>query len=105
KPVLSGGARRPAPVACPPPSLEAPAVARSLRLIVNPAAGGGGAVAIAAAAAAELDALGADYETTPSASLGHARELATAAVAGGAVAVAVGGDGMAGALAGAVAGA
>jgi diacylglycerol kinase family enzyme len=80
-------------------------VARSLRLIVNPAAGGGRSLRTAAAAAAELAALGADFEVTRSRSLGHARELAAAAVAGGAVAVAVGGDGMAGALAAAVAGA
>jgi diacylglycerol kinase (ATP) len=80
-------------------------VARSLRLIVNPAAGGGRAVPAAAAAAAELDALGASYQVTQSRSLSHARELAAAAAAAGAVAVAVGGDGLAGALAGAVAGA
>jgi diacylglycerol kinase (ATP) len=80
-------------------------VARSLRLIVNPAAGGGRSLRTAAAAAAELAALGAAFEVTRSRSLGHARELAAAAVAGGAVAVAVGGDGMAGALAAAVAGA
>jgi diacylglycerol kinase (ATP) len=80
-------------------------VARSLRLIVNPAAGGGRSLRVAAAAAAELAALGAAFEVTRSRSLGHARELAAAAVAGGAVAVAVGGDGMAGALAAAVAGA
>ena len=77
---------------------------RSLCLIVNPAAGGGSAMATAAAAAAELDALGASYQLMPSQSLGHAQELARAAVAAGAVAVAVGGDGMAGALAAAVAG-
>jgi diacylglycerol kinase (ATP) len=79
-------------------------VTRSLCLIVNPAAGGGSAMATAAAAAAELDALGAGYQLMPSQSLGHAQELARAAVAAGAVAVAVGGDGMAGALAAAVAG-
>ena len=77
----------------------------SFHLIVNPAAGGGRAVATATAAAAELDALGAGYELMPSQSLRHAQELARAAVARGAVAVAVGGDGMAGALAAAVAGA
>jgi diacylglycerol kinase (ATP) len=80
-------------------------VARSLRLIVNPAAGGGRSQQIAKEAAAELAALGVSYEMTRSRSLGHARELAAAAVAQGAVAVAVGGDGMAGALAAAVAGA
>jgi diacylglycerol kinase (ATP) len=79
-------------------------VTRSLRLIVNPAAGGGRARPAAAAAAAELAALGVSYQVTQSRSLGHARELAAAAAAAGAVPVAVGGDGMAGAVAGAVAG-
>jgi diacylglycerol kinase family enzyme len=80
-------------------------VAGSLRLIVNPAAGGGRGLRTAAEAAAELDRLAAGCRVTRSASLGHARELAVAAVADGEVPVAVGGDGMAGALAGAVVGA
>jgi diacylglycerol kinase family enzyme len=79
-------------------------VARSLCLIVNPAAGGGRALKSAAEAAGVLDALGLRHQVTRSASLAHARELAATAVDGGHVAVAVGGDGMAGAVAAAVAG-
>ena len=72
-------------------------------LIVNPAAGGGRGPRAAAAVAAELAALGVACEVTESASLAHARELAVAAAGRGAVPVAVGGDGLAGALAGALA--
>jgi diacylglycerol kinase (ATP) len=75
----------------------------SFRLIVNPAAGGGRALATLAHATAELDELGLCYQVTQSASLEHARELAAAAAGAGSVVVAVGGDGMAGALAGAAA--
>jgi diacylglycerol kinase family enzyme len=78
-------------------------VTGSFHLIVNPAAGGGRAVQSAAEAAGVLAALGLRHQVTRSASLAHARELAAAAVSAGHVAVAVGGDGMAGALAGAVA--
>jgi diacylglycerol kinase (ATP) len=78
-------------------------VAGPAALIVNPAAGGGRGPRAAAAAAAELAALGVACEVTESASLAHARELAVAAAGRGAVPVAVGGDGMAGALAGALA--
>jgi diacylglycerol kinase (ATP) len=79
-------------------------VTGSFHLIVNPAAGGGRALKSAAEAARVLTARGIRHQVTRSASLGHARELAAAAVDGGHVAVAVGGDGMAGALAAAVAG-
>jgi YegS/Rv2252/BmrU family lipid kinase len=75
-------------------------VPASLRLIVNPAAGGGRSLRILPGATAELDAAGCGYEVSRSSSLAHARELAAAAAAQGAVVVAVGGDGMAGALAG-----
>jgi diacylglycerol kinase (ATP) len=81
-----------------------PSAPRSVRLIVNPAAGGGRGARAAAQAAAELAGLGVSHQVSVSASLGHARELAVTAAAGGEVAVAVGGDGMAGALAGALAG-
>jgi YegS/Rv2252/BmrU family lipid kinase len=75
-------------------------VPASFRLIVNPAAGGGGSLRILPEATAELDAAGCSYEVSRSSSLAHASELAAAAAAQGAVVVAVGGDGMAGALAG-----
>jgi diacylglycerol kinase (ATP) len=71
-----------------------------LSLIVNPAAGGGRALKLVPLATVALDAAGADYQVTESASLAHAAELAVEAAAAGRVIVAVGGDGMAGALAG-----
>jgi diacylglycerol kinase family enzyme len=74
-----------------------------LCLVVNPAAGGGRALQTLATATAALDGAGARYQVQPSASLAHARELAAAAAQRGEVTVAVGGDGLAGALAGAVA--
>jgi diacylglycerol kinase (ATP) len=79
-------------------------VTGSFHLIVNPAAGDGRALRSAAEAAGVLDARGIRHQVTRSASLGHARELAAAAADRGQVAVAVGGDGMAGAVAAAVAG-
>jgi diacylglycerol kinase (ATP) len=71
-----------------------------LSLIVNPAAGRGRALQLLPEVTAALTVSGADYEVAQSASLAHASELAAAAVARGQVIVAVGGDGMAGALAG-----
>jgi diacylglycerol kinase (ATP) len=79
---------------------EGPPVPDSLSLIVNPVAGRGRALAILAQATAELDALGVSYQVTRSASLEQAGELAVTAATIGNVVVAVGGDGMAGALAG-----
>ncbi len=69
-------------------------------LIVNPAAGRGRASRVVPPATAALAEAGASYEVRLSASLQHATELAAQAAAGGRVVVAVGGDGMAGALAG-----
>jgi diacylglycerol kinase (ATP) len=72
-------------------------------LIVNPAAGRGRAVRAVPIATAALAAAGASYEVNVSTSLAHAAELAAQAAAAGQVIVAFGGDGMAGALAGATA--
>jgi diacylglycerol kinase (ATP) len=72
-----------------------------LSLIVNPAAGRGRALQLLPQATAALDVVGADYRVAVSASLEHAAQLAAEAAATGRVIVAVGGDGMAGALAGA----
>ena len=69
-------------------------------LLVNPAAGRGRAVRAMPTVTATLDAAGASYEVHESTSLRHAAELAAGAAAAGRVIVAVGGDGMAGALAG-----
>jgi len=71
-----------------------------LCLIVNPTAGNGRARALLPAVTAALVAAGAEHTVTESASLAHARELATDAAGRGEVIVAVGGDGMAGGLAG-----
>jgi len=73
-------------------------------LVVNPAAGGGRALRAVPAVTAHLDAAGARYEVTESASLAHARDVAARAAQQGHVVVAVGGDGLAGALAGVAAG-
>lgn len=77
----------------------------SLCLIVNPVAGGGRSLRALPAVTAELTAAGMSWQVTESRSLEHAASLAAGAARTGQVAVAVGGDGMAGALAGAVAGA
>lgn len=70
-------------------------------LIVNPAAGRGRSLQILPQATAALDAAAADYQVTRSRSLDHAVQLAEQAAQAGEVVVAVGGDGLAGALAGA----
>jgi diacylglycerol kinase (ATP) len=76
---------------------------QSFSVIVNPAAGRGRAVQVMPSVTAALDAAGASYEVCTSDSLAHAAELAAEAASAGRVIVAVGGDGMAGALAGAAA--
>jgi diacylglycerol kinase (ATP) len=78
---------------------------RTCCLVVNPAAGGGRATRLLPEVRGVLNAAGVPHEVHTSASLQHARELAVAAAGRGDVAVAFGGDGMVGALAGAVAGA
>jgi diacylglycerol kinase (ATP) len=70
-----------------------------LSLIVNPAAGRGRGRAVVPQVTAVLSAAGADCTVTESASLEHAAQLAADAAAAGRIVVAVGGDGMAGALA------
>jgi diacylglycerol kinase (ATP) len=70
-----------------------------LSLIVNPVAGRGRALQFVPRAAAALRAAGVDHDVSESSSLEHACQLAAAAADAGRVVVAVGGDGMAGALA------
>ncbi len=72
---------------------------RPLCLIVNPTAGNGRARALLPEATSLLTQAGADHRVTESASLEHAKELAVQAAERDEVIVAVGGDGMAGALA------
>lgn len=76
---------------------------RSYRLVVNPAAGGGRAERQLPTVTAALTAVDVQHEVTLSRSLEHAVEVAVAAVARDETVVAVGGDGMVGALAGVVA--
>ncbi len=73
---------------------------RPFCLIVNPAAGNGRARAMLPPASSALAAAGAEHRVVESSSLPHAKELAADAAERGDVVVAVGGDGMAGALCG-----
>jgi YegS/Rv2252/BmrU family lipid kinase len=77
-------------------------VSRRLALLVNPAAAGGKALAAVAPARAELERLGADFRVIETASGEHAKREARAAGARGETAVAIGGDGLVGTLAGAI---
>jgi YegS/Rv2252/BmrU family lipid kinase len=76
----------------------------SLALIVNPSAGGGRAGKHLPDVQQRLTALGLEHRAEYTRSLDHARELAKQAAAAGATAVAFGGDGLVGAVAGALAG-
>jgi diacylglycerol kinase (ATP) len=79
------------------------AVVSSLTIVVNPAAGGGRAIRHLPVVRTVLDAAGARYLICLSSSLGHARAIAAEAAGRGDLVVALGGDGMAGAVASAVA--
>jgi YegS/Rv2252/BmrU family lipid kinase len=74
-----------------------------LQLVVNPSAGGGRAAKLLPAVEAALRSAGHDLVVTPTRSLEHADELTRAAVADERVAVAMGGDGIVGRVAGVVA--
>jgi diacylglycerol kinase family enzyme len=76
---------------------------RTCCLVVNPAAGGGRSQRLLPVVTGVLDAAGVGHQVCASASLEHAKELATAAAGRGDMVVAFGGDGMVGALAGTVA--
>jgi YegS/Rv2252/BmrU family lipid kinase len=73
-----------------------------IALIVNPSAGGGRARRRLGEVGAELAARGLEHRIEPTRSLEHARELAREAADAGEVAVAFGGDGLIGAVAGAL---
>lgn len=75
---------------------------RKLCLIVNPVAGGGRPARALPAVQAALRELGLEQRFEYTKSLAHARELAADAAAAGEVAVAFGGDGLIGAVAGAL---
>jgi YegS/Rv2252/BmrU family lipid kinase len=74
-------------------------VPRRIALIVNPSAGGGRAGRALPAIRRELETRGVPHRAEHTRSLDHARELARAAAANGEIAVAVGGDGLVGAVA------
>jgi YegS/Rv2252/BmrU family lipid kinase len=78
-------------------------VSRRLQLIVNPTAGRGRARKLLPSVEAALRSAGHDLVVTPTRSLEHADELVAAAMADDRVAVAMGGDGIVGRVAGAVA--
>jgi YegS/Rv2252/BmrU family lipid kinase len=73
---------------------------RAIRLIVNPAAGAGRAAKLLPGVEAALRSHGLAFRVDRTTSIEHARELARAALAAGELAVAMGGDGIAGAVAG-----
>lgn len=73
-----------------------------LSLIINPAAGGGRAGRALEGVRAALTEHGLEHHVEGTRSLEHARELALAATAAGETAVAFGGDGLVGAVAGAL---
>lgn len=75
---------------------------RAIALIVNPAAGGGRAGRLLGAVGHALEAHHLTHHVERTRSLEHARELARAAAEAGEVAVAFGGDGLIGAVAGAL---
>jgi YegS/Rv2252/BmrU family lipid kinase len=73
-----------------------------LALIVNPSSGGGRAAHVLPDVRAALDRHHLEHHVERTTSLEHARELARAATAAGETAVALGGDGLIGAVAGAL---
>ena len=77
-------------------------VTRAVALIVNPSAGGGRAAKALPAVETRLRALGIHLEVDATRDLDHARELAVAGAQRGRVVVTLSGDGMLGAVAGAL---
>src|SRR5262245_66635928 len=73
---------------------------RPVRLIVNPSAGGGRAARLLPDVEAALRSHGIAFRVDRTTSIEHARELARDARAAGEIAAAMGGDGLAGAVAG-----
>jgi YegS/Rv2252/BmrU family lipid kinase len=75
---------------------------RRIALIVNPSAAGGKPRRLLPEIGAELDAAGLSYRIAETRDIEHAGDLAREAAAAGETVVSVGGDGLAGALAGAL---
>jgi YegS/Rv2252/BmrU family lipid kinase len=79
-------------------------VQRALALLVNPSSGGGRSLAALPAVEAELQRLGLPFHTEHTRSLDHGRALAVAAADAGDLVVTLSGDGLIGAVAGALRG-
>jgi YegS/Rv2252/BmrU family lipid kinase len=79
-------------------------VTRRVALLVNPSSGGGRALRALPAVEAELTRLGLPHRTEHTVSLDHARRLALEAADAGEVVVTLSGDGLVGAVAGALCG-
>ena len=79
-------------------------MSRPVRLIVNPSSGGGRALQELPKAEAALARLGLTYAVHPTTDLEHGRELARAGVEAGELVATLSGDGLVGAVAGAMAG-
>jgi YegS/Rv2252/BmrU family lipid kinase len=79
-------------------------MSRPVRLIVNPSSGGGRALQELPKAEAALTRLGLTYAVHPTTDLEHGRELARAGVENGELVTTLSGDGLVGAVAGAMAG-
>jgi YegS/Rv2252/BmrU family lipid kinase len=77
-------------------------VDRDVALLCNPSAGGGRAARILPGVEEELRALGIAFHTETTRDLEHARALAVAAATAGEATVTLGGDGLAGCVAGAL---
>ncbi len=75
-----------------------------LALIVNPSSGGGRAGTAVGAVSSRLRERGLEHHVATVTSLEHARQLAGAAAAAGEISVVLGGDGLVGAVAGALSG-
>jgi YegS/Rv2252/BmrU family lipid kinase len=79
-------------------------MSRHVRLIVNPASGGGRALQALPRAEAALARLGLGYSVHPTTGMEHGRELARAGAENGELVATLSGDGLVGAVAGAMAG-
>jgi YegS/Rv2252/BmrU family lipid kinase len=83
---------------------DAPLMPRTVALLVNPSAGGGRALKALPAVVAELERRGLLVRVAKTRSLSHARELALGAADAGEIVVTLSGDGLIGAVAGALRG-
>jgi YegS/Rv2252/BmrU family lipid kinase len=81
---------------------DRPSSTRRLALIANPAAAGGRSIVLLPQVRSQLEALSLEHRVIEARDVEHAAAAASEAAAGGEVVVAMGGDGLVGAVAGAV---